>query len=193
MKRLTLFFTVALALVCYVSTAFAMEFSADTMFTSKGMVSKGKMYAKEKKVRMEMSSPQEMITISRMDKNVAWTIMVSEKMYLEVPFNPNQIPKTEVQGEIDRKLIGSESVNGHPSKKYLVTYTSMGKTVQMYQWMATDINFPVRSADVNGDWTQDFLNVKIGSQPDHLFELPKGYEKMEMPVMPGMPGGMRYR
>jgi hypothetical protein len=34
----------------------------------------------------------------------------------------------------------------------------------------------------------------MGSQSDSLFELPAGYQKMQMPqlpMMPGMPGGMK--
>jgi hypothetical protein len=131
-----------------------------------------------------------MIMITRMDKKIAWNIMPAQKMYMEMPVDPTNAPKTEIKGEVDRKEVGSETVDGHPTKKYLITYKNGNKTDQVYQWMATDINFPVKTADLKNKWIQEFKNIKIGSQPDSLFEPPAGYHKMEMPAMPG---GMKMR
>jgi hypothetical protein len=148
----------------------------------------GKMFSKGEKFRMEVTTPEKMITITRMDKKASWTLMPSEKMHMEMPLDPKTAPKTEIRGEIERKLVGSETINGHPAIKYLVTYKEDGETAKVYQWMATDINFPVKTADVNGRWVQEYRNVKIGPQPEVLFELPSGYQKMQIPAMPG---GMR--
>lgn len=175
------------SLFLLITAAHALEFSADTVMTTQGQKMSGKVFAKDGKFRMEMTKPQEMISISRMDKKVAWSIFPSERMYMEMPLDPNQIPKTEVRGEIERKQVGTETVDGHPAKKYLVTYKEGGKTSQVHQWMATDINFPVKTAAVNNEWVQEFRNVRTGSQPDSLFEVPAGYKKMQIP---GMPGGM---
>ncbi len=49
--------------------------------------------------------------------------------------------------------------------------------------MATDIDFPIKSDDPNNEWVQEYKNIKVGPQPDKLFEVPKGYSKMEMPTM----------
>ena len=54
----------------------------------------------------------------------------------------------------------------------------------MYQWIATDINFPVKTASVDGSWTTEYKNIKMGGQPDDLFEVPDGYQKSTMPNMP---------
>jgi hypothetical protein len=53
--------------------------------------------------------------------------------------------------------------------------------------MATDIKFPVKMAAVDGSWTMEYKNIKLGSQPASLFELPPGYNKMAVPSMPGAP------
>jgi hypothetical protein len=58
------------------------------------------------------------------------------------------------------------------------------KTINTYQWMATDINFPVKTAAVDGSWSMEYKDIKLGSQPDSLFELPAGYQKMSIPSMP---------
>lgn len=193
MKKL---FTAVLAvmafMVFFAAAASALEFSADTVMTTKGQKMSGKIFSKNDKFRMEMSSPQKMISISRMDKKVAYSIMPDQKMYMEIPLDPASMPKTEekVQGEVERKLLGSETVDGHPTKKYLVTYKSGKQTSQMHQWMATDINFPVKTSAVDNEWVQEFKNIKTGSQPDSLFEVPAGYKKMQIPAMPG---GMKLR
>ena len=83
--------------------------------------------------------------------------------------------------------MGSETIDKHPAKKYEVTYTESGKKTRMYQWMATDINFPVKMAAVDGSWSVEYRNIKMGSQPDSLFEVPAGYSKMDMPDMSSMP------
>ena len=113
--------------------------------------------------------------------------MTGEKMYMEMPIDLSQKPKVEekFEGEIERKQVGTETIDGHPTKKYLITYKVSNKQDQVYQWMATDINFPVKTAAVDGSWMQEFKNIKMGSQPDSLFEVPAGYQKIQMPQMPG--------
>jgi hypothetical protein len=178
--------TVIFFIVLFFSvTALAMEFSADSIMTHGKEKMTSKIFYKPDKFRIEMNAPQQMITINRVDKKVIWNIMPEEKMYMEMPFQMQNKPKVDekVEGEIDRKLISNETVDGHPTKKYLITYKADGKNEQMYQWWATDINFVVKTAAVDGSWTQEFRNIKIGSQPDNLFEVPAGYRKMQMPVM----------
>ncbi len=178
------FFAVLICVFLFSGTALAVEFSADTIMTYKGGGStNGKIYYKADKFRMDMSTPAEMIVITRMDKKIVWNIMPAEKMYMEMPFDLKNRPKVEekYEGEVERKEVGSETIDGHPTKKYLITYKSGKETSQVYQWLATDINFPVKTAAVDGSWSQEFRNIKTGSQPDSLFEVPAGYQKFQMP------------
>jgi hypothetical protein len=172
----------------FINSAVAIEFSADTVITPKGGDKiTGKLYYKPDRFRMEMKAHEDMIVITRMDKKVAWNIMSAMKMYMEMPFDLKNRPMVEdkFEGETERKLIGSETIDGHPTKKYLITYKSGSRTDQVYQWIATDINFPLKTAATDGAWIQEFRNVRIGSQPNSLFEIPAGYQKMDMPQMPG--------
>lgn len=167
------------------ANAFAMEFSADTTMTTKEGTSKGKIYFKKDKSRMELDTKLQegMIMITRMDKKVAWNIMPKKKMYMEIPLTMKNKPMVEekMEGELERKQVGSETIDGHPTKKYLITYKSGNNKEQVYQWWATDINFPVKTASIGGDWVQEYKNIKIGPQSDSLFELPSGYQKFQMP------------
>jgi hypothetical protein len=184
-KKITAVLLLLLLVPCL---AFATEFSADTItkFQDQGEMH-GKMFFKPDKFRMEMKMHGDMIMITRIDKKVAWNVMPSEKMYMEMPIDLSKKPRVEekFEGEIERKQVGTETIDGHPTKKYLITYKVDNKQDQVYQWMATDINFPVKTAAVDGSWIQEFKNIKMGSQPDSLFEVPAGYQKIQMPQMPG--------
>jgi hypothetical protein len=168
--------------------ALATEFSADTVMTHEGgQKITGKIYFKPEMFRMDMKDMQDMSVITRLDKKVMWNIMRSEKMYMEMPLDLSTKPLVEekFEGEIERKEAGRETVNGHPTIKYLITYKAGNKKEQVYQWFATDIDFPVKTAAVDGSWTQEFRNIKVGPQQQSLFEVPAGYQKMQMPKMPG--------
>lgn len=178
-------FMAAILMVVFLGTAQALEFSADTIMSSSGRSVKGKMFMKDKKLRME-SEGMPGYSIMRTDKNVIWMVMPSSQSYMEMKSDPANRPKTEekVQGEITRKKIGEEKINGHPTEKFEVSYKHNGKTGKIYQWMATDIKFPVKTAATDGSFSQEYKNIKMGGQPDSLFEVPSGYRKMTMPAMP---------
>jgi hypothetical protein len=56
--------------------------------------------------------------------------------------------------------------------------------------MATDINFPIKMAAIDGSWSIEYKNIKTLAA-DNLFDLPAGYKKMSIPAMPAMGGGMQ--
>ena len=120
----------------------------------------------------------------RGDKEVVWLVNPGQKSYMEMKLDQSRKPEVDekVQGEISRKLIGSETIDTHPAQKYEVTYTAQGKTTKMYQWMATDIKFPVKMAAVDGSWTTEYKNIKMGGQTDDLFEVPGGYKRARCPA-----------
>ncbi len=188
MKKAVLSCLVFVVFLCLVSVAYALEYSADMVSTAHGRSTTTKVFAKDKMFRMESKSAPT-YTIVRGDKQVTWLVMPDQKSYMEMKADQSQQPKAEekVRGEVSRKLIGAETVDGHPAQKYEVTYTDAGKTEKMYQWMATDIKFPVKMAAVDGSWTLEYKNIKMGPQAASLFEVPSDYKKMAMPSMPGMP------
>jgi outer membrane lipoprotein-sorting protein len=165
----------------FAASAFALDLSSDIVSTSQGHKQTSKMYLQGTKARMEHGQ-QPGYTIMRPDKNMVWMVMPDQKSYMEMRFDPSKQPKTgeKVNGEVSRKLIGSETVDGHPCQKYEVTYKDKETSQKMYQWMATDIKFPVKTAAVDGSWMVEYRNIKMGAQPDSLFEVPAGFKKMSM-------------
>jgi hypothetical protein len=184
MKKAVIALAVVLAL-SMVAEVWAVEFSADVVTTTQGRTMNSKMAIKDKLARMEAQG-QPGYTIMRGDKELVWIVSPAQKACMEMKLDANKKPKTEekVQGEVSRKLLGKETIDKHPTEKYEITYTSQGKTEKMYQWMATDIKFPVKTAAVDGSWTTEYKNIRMGGQSDSIFECPAGYGKTAMPAMP---------
>ncbi len=169
------------------------EFSAKMVSTAAGRTATSKVYMKGGKFRFDNEAAGS-YTIARPDLKKVWMVMTAGKSYIETAVAKEQesnIPADKMKGEVSRKVVGSETIDGHPATKYEVTAKMEEKTMTSYQWWATDINFPVKTAAVDGSWSVEYRDIKIGGQPDSLFELPAGYKKMEKPKIPaGMKGIM---
>jgi hypothetical protein len=98
--------------------------------------------------------------IIRADKNVAWIIMPSEKMYMEQPIDKTTAPKTskEMEGETERVSLGKEAVNGAQTEKFRVTYQNAKGQESIYQWL-TNSGFPVKMEAVDGSWGMEYKNI----------------------------------
>ncbi len=165
------------------------DFSADVSNTAGGRTFQGKIFASKQKTRME--TPQG-ISITRLDKKVIWLLMPAQQMYMEEPFNPANIAASaeKMPGEIERKLIGSEIIDGRKADKYRIVYTdNSGRRWVTLQWIVPGLNIPVKSAAEDGSWMMEYKNIKTGAQPDALFEVPAGYKKFSYEM--GMPQDMQ--
>jgi len=165
--------------------AIAQNFSADMVTTTKGVVVTGKIFVTEEKTRMETNQA---ITITRIDKNVVWILMPAQSMYMEQSLKPENMVATtdKMPGEIERKLVGKETIGGKTTNKYRIVYVAADTKETIFQWIAADSGLPIKSAAVDGSWTIEYKNLRTGKQPDTLFEIPTGYQKFSLgvPVMP---------
>jgi hypothetical protein len=199
MKRLWIPTAVAVFMLFFVSgcgkddamAPMAKEYSATMVSKSAGQTLTTKIYMKPNKFRTDTKMAGSS-SIVRKDLNKIWTIMTAQKMYMEMQGVADekapQMAEEQVKGEVSRKKVGSETIDGHPATKYEVTAKTDDKTVRINQWWATDINFPIKTASADGSWSVEYRDIQIGSQPDSLFEIPSGYKKM---TIPGMPAGMK--
>jgi hypothetical protein len=165
------------------SLSAAAEFSADVVSKASVRCTNTKIAMKNDKSRMAMLC-QPGYTIIRKDKNVMWLVIPEQKTYIEMPIDPQLEFRTEekIKGEVNRKLIRSEIINGHPAVKYEITFKDGARTERLYQWMATDIKFPIKTAAIDGSWSTEFTNIKMGLQQDAFFEIPQGYRKITTPA-----------
>ena len=158
--------------------AVAYDLSADTVMVEKGRAQEGRIYIKGENYRIQRNGESEYIII-RHDREVMWVMMPQEKVYVELPLDEAKTPRIQEmnQGEASRKFLGAEEVDDHPSDKYEITLKEGSKTESFYQWTATDINFPIRTAAPDGEWLVEFRNIKQGV-PDSLFEIPADYQRV---------------
>jgi len=82
--------------------------------------------------------------------------------------------------------VGSAVVNGRNTIEYEAK-SEDGKSGHV--WLDQKIDFPVKWENNEGD-EGELRNIKEGSQPAALFEVPSDYQKMDMGKM-GMPGATR--
>ena len=174
------------------ASAFAVDFSADVVTTQGGKTINAKVFVSGEKSRMDAPGS---ISISRVDKKVVWILMPDQKMYMEQPFDVKKMmtASEKVEGELERAPLGKDTVDGKTADKYKVTYEIEGVKNEMYQWVESGSNLPLKSAALDGSWSVEYRNIKTGSQPDSLFEVPSDYKKfsMDTPDIGNMMKGMK--
>ena len=94
--------------------------------------------------------------------------------------------------------IGTETISGRTTERWDVVVTQGGKIVrQLAIWVDPKIAIPIRQEVHPMDMAIELRNIKEGPQPNSLFEVPAGFQKMEMPKPPqgqapqGQPQGQR--
>ncbi len=154
----------------------AEEFSAEVVNTAQDQRFEGKVYIGTDRMRMETP---EAVTITRMDQKKIWVLMPPQRMYLEQSFNTASLLATseKLPGEIERTLMGEEQVGGKPAKKFRVVYRQDGREESVFQWYVPEFSMPIKIAAGDGSWVMEYRNIKLGRQPESLFELPAGYKK----------------
>jgi hypothetical protein len=103
------------------------------------------------------------------------------KHFKTMPYSPEQdlMVSEKLDGEVSRQEIGTEVREGHPTILYEVT-TKQGEQVEVYyQWVATDIHFPMKLARKDGSWIVEYQHVKLRSVSDYLFNLPVSFQPLE--------------
>ena len=85
--------------------------------------------------------------------------------------------------------MGSETVDGRPAQKFKITYTQNGRQESVYQWVG-DSEIPLKIQALDGSWSVEYKTLSMAPQSDSLFEVPDGYQKFTMPVMPAGTSGM---
>jgi len=179
---LTLSMAFALFPLIALGGAGSLEFSADMVLQPKGdEPMTGKIYVKGDKVRQETSEEGEsQVMIIRPDKKVTWMLTPEEKTYMEMPYQSEDKTFEEWTAEKEKKakFLGEETASGLPCKKF----EAIEDGEKTYFWISKQFAFPIKVEDA--EVTMEYKNIKEGPIPDSLFELPAGYEKMSMPIVP---------
>jgi hypothetical protein len=190
------------------------EFSADVVTVNLKTMDEhaiGKMYVGNFRQRKEMSIPDEraiaqygktIIQIVNPQRQAMWQIFPEKQMYWEwagkIPMAQPPLPgdsrhfcaKGKARGISCTKL-ASEKVGDRQADKWELVIMKGGKTIRTLVWIDPKLGMPIRE-ESPGMGAMELRNIKEGSQPDSLFEVPDGYKKVDPPRGrgPGMGAGM---
>jgi hypothetical protein len=181
MSQLVAFFIAAFIVGASVPS-WALEFTADRITKMDGRTGKAVVYYRDDMWRIEHHSMGPVnVSIVRKDKQVVWLLLSRMKHFKTVPYSAEQdLRVTEkLDGEVSREQIGTETREGHPTVLYEVTTRQGERTDVYYQWLATDIHFPMKLAKKDGSWIVEYQHVKLRSVSDYLFNLPVNFQPLE--------------
>jgi len=160
------------------------EFSANqVMIGPGGGQERGPIYCQKDRWRVELTQQgKAMILIYRLDKKVVWTMVPEDKVYLERPLFPDEVPwGDKVPGESERKLLGEEAVQGHPALKYQVKSWNGETAQEFYLWVSKELQVPIKTATLDGAFGTELTDIKMGPQPNDLFEVPPDFRLISPP------------
>lgn len=179
----------------------AAEFSADVKQSLEGQAMDGKIFVKDGKIRNERAIPNGPAHITIMDREAKQIIMLNpaSKTYMLMDSKrTSQLSMqddAELETKAERTVLGTEKMQGYECEKvrYVFKDKEMGTTTQ---WLCKKLGYPLRTEvdGPHGKMVMELVNIREGSQPADLFEVPAGWTKTEMPGMMhgrmGAPGQM---
>ena len=160
----------------------ALEFTADQVTRVDGHSRKALIYYRDDRWRLEhFDAGPVNVTIVRKDKDVMWLLLSRMRHFKTVPYDPEQAPKVSerLEGEVAREEVGTETLDGHPTTLYEVTVRTGDRMDVYYQWLATDIKFPLKLARKDGSWVVEYRHVRLKPLSDFLFQLPVNFQPLE--------------
>jgi hypothetical protein len=172
-------------------------YSEDVVITIDGQTSMAmKRFVDGSRIRTDMSAGGEdfsMIELGDADGTM-YNVMPNDKQAVKMTMRGamNQAPKGDVKADAPEaesapppgyrvEYLGEETVDGRATRKFRMT-TDEGPALG---WFDTSTGAPVRMEGTSDGKkaVMEWKNFKAASQPAALFEVPKGYEVMDMDAM----------
>jgi hypothetical protein len=166
---------------------------AEQVLYSQGkQVSTSRIWVLGGRVRSETTiGGQTMTTLIDRGAKKIWVLMPTPVGCVEQPLDESVAtnPLAPMPKDATEELVGTETIDGHPTQKYKMKATVGGRTREHYQWRATDLDgFPIRTAAVDGSYEQRFTKVELKKPDAKLFVEPAHCRSM--PAVGGpMPSG----
>ncbi|MFZ5427572.1 MAG: DUF4412 domain-containing protein [Thermodesulfobacteriota bacterium] len=189
MKSIARILTAFALVVCGLASAQAADFTADMTQTLNGTpLLTGKASVKEGMVRMESTVqgvPQ--VVISVPDKGRMIMLQPQMKMYMETRVDPAKMGPDVMKdgGEFGKwRVVGREKHDGMDCEKRVFDFKDKSQG-EMTAWFADKLDYPVKTVFVNGKDTMvvEYKNIKEAALDKSLFEVPPGYQRMNIPDM----------
>lgn len=82
---------------------------------------------------------------------------------------------------MEMALLGNETVDGRNVEKWEMTVNMPNQAPsRTLQWYDPELKLSVRE-EFPGGYIRELTSIRVGEQPDHLFRVPAGYSRTEMP------------
>lgn len=183
------------------------EYSADSIMQTEDVTFKEHINYTPTKERHEMPTQgggneegELPVRIIRKDLKVQWMVMASRKMVMEQSLDrqdPRHKGSPDMKNwDFNESVVGEEVLNGVPVTKYKTIATSTdGKKFGGFTWRTKEgiqvkADLLYKEGNEKQRMSTELQNLKIGKQDPQLFEIPAGYQKLDMS---GMMGGMMGR
>jgi outer membrane lipoprotein-sorting protein len=83
---------------------------------------------------------------------------------------------------MELKFVGVETLDGRKAEKWEMEASTPNQAPsKSYQWYDPELQLAVRQ-ELPGGYVSEFKNIRVGEQPDRLFTIPAGYERLEQPA-----------
>ena len=194
-----LYFGVLLVLG-FVSFAFAgpIQFSATAVrMTPEGKTTTSMLYVGDGVTRTESTRDgQSRVSIVDSKRRIAWLINPEKKEYVEMP-GPAQSEQAKQrqpplpddpdspchmsQAQLTCNKLGVENLNGRSTEKWEFVTTRQGQSMRAVFWFDRKLRMPIRR-EFPGGYVGELRDIKEGTQPVHLFTVPQGYTKIDLPT-----------
>lgn len=138
------------------------------------------------KTRIENVGMKNIVTIVLNDTKKMITLNTDKKLYHEQPNKqPDQmVSYYDPDMVFEKKKIGTEKIGGYLCNKYDAIYYRKSKPGEKHKaviWEATDLkDFPIKMEfnTPQGKKTIMYKDIKLGVAKASMFEVPKGYKKV---------------
>lgn len=160
----------------------ALEFTADRITTIDGRTGKDALFYRDDMWWLEHHASGPVgVSIVRKDQRIVRQLLSHDRHFKTVPYSAEQDPMVteKLEGEVSREEIGQETREGHQTILYEVTTKRNERTDVYYQWVATDIHFPLKLMKKDGSWSVEHQHVKIRPLSGSPFQLPIDYTRIE--------------
>jgi len=163
--------------------AYSAEFSADLIQKSDSVTTRSKYFQKGQKIRTEIKSEKgkTVATIIDLEAKKMFQIVPEEKAYMEAPLSgefASWAADEKTQQELyERKLIGTETVNGYLCDKYELTPKKKGLE-PLTTWIGKKLGVQIKA--IGKSYSMEYTNIKESGILDALFSVPPGYKKVSM-------------
>lgn len=100
--------------------------------------------------------------------------------------------REEVAGKVisEWRFLGTEQVSGRTTEKWQRTFQGPGgEAARVLQWYDPQLKIAIRQ-QMPGGHLRELRNIAVAPQPESLFEVPEGYQKLQPPAgaSPQAPG-----